>query len=472
MTSASVQSEGKNTILLWLVAIGFFMETLDSTIVNTALPAMARSLNESPLAMHSVILGYSLTLAIIIPASGWFADRFGTKRTFLAAITIFSVGSLLCALSQSLPELVASRILQGAGGSMLLPIGRLTILRAFPGPKFLPALSFVTVPGLIGPLIGPTLGGYLVEAISWHWIFLINLPIGIVGVIATAIAMPDIKAPRVAPFDATGFIQLSLAMLCLSLALEGLSELGFSTGIVVLLMFAAFAALASYFLHASRAADPLFPLRLFRQQSFKTGIIGNLFARIGSSGMPFLIPLLLQLTLGYSAFQAGLTMLPVAISSIVAKQLVSPVIQRTGYRVFLTANTFLVGLSIASFALFSPSHPFWIQVIQLVFFGLVNSMQFTAMNTVTLKDVDPVYASSGNSLFSMVQMLAMSLAVATAGALLNTFMAQFKTYGALSAFHATFLCMGAITCTSAYIFWQIPPEPRNPRKPIEVPDVG
>ncbi|RYZ71679.1 MAG: MFS transporter, partial [Proteobacteria bacterium] len=184
------QSDNKSNILLWLVAIGFFMETLDSTIVNTALPAMAKSLNESPLAMHSVILGYSLTLAIFIPASGWFADRFGTKRTFLSAILIFSVGSLLCALSRSLPEIVASRVLQGAGGSMLLPIGRLAILRAFPGPKFLPALSFVTIPGLIGPLIGPTLGGYLVEYVSWHWIFLINLPIGIIGIVATYFAMP------------------------------------------------------------------------------------------------------------------------------------------------------------------------------------------------------------------------------------------------------------------------------------------
>ena len=472
METAPLQSESKNKILLWLVAIGFFMETLDSTIVNTALPSMARSLNESPLAMHSVILAYSLTLAIIIPASGWFADRFGTKKTFLAAIVIFSLGSFLCSLSQSLPELVASRVLQGAGGSMLLPIGRLTILRAFPGPKFLPAISFVTIPGLIGPLVGPTLGGYLSEAISWHWIFLINIPIGLIGIVATAIAMPDIRAPRVAAFDGAGFIQLSLTMLCLSLALEGLSELGFSTGIVLILMFAAFAALASYFIHATKTPDPLFPLRLFRQTSYKIGILGNLFARIGSSGMPFLIPLLLQLTLGYSALQAGLTMLPIAISSIVAKRLVSPIIQRTGYRLFLTANTFLVGLSIASFALFSPTHPFWIQVIQLVFFGLVNSMQFTAMNTVTLKDVDPVYASSGNSLFSMVQMLAMSLAVATAGALLNTFMVQLKSFGTLSAFHATFLCMGAITCTSAYIFWQVPEEPRAPRKPIDVPDVG
>ncbi|RYZ76874.1 MAG: DHA2 family efflux MFS transporter permease subunit [Proteobacteria bacterium] len=466
------QSDNKSNILLWLVAIGFFMETLDSTIVNTALPAMAKSLNESPLAMHSVILGYSLTLAIFIPASGWFADRFGTKRTFLSAILIFSVGSLLCALSRSLPEIVASRVIQGAGGSMLLPIGRLAILRAFPGPKFLPALSFVTIPGLIGPLIGPTLGGYLVEYVSWHWIFLINLPIGIIGVIATYFAMPDLKAPRVAPFDLTGFIQLSLGMLCLSLALDGLSELGFTPGVVVLLMFAAAAAVASYFIHATKVADPLFPLRLFRQQTYKTGIIGNLFARVGSSGMPFLIPLLLQLTLGYSAFQAGLTMLPVAISAIVAKRIINPIIQRTGYRYFLTVNTVLVGLSIASFALFSPTHPMWLQVIQLVFFGTVNSLQFTAMNTLTLKDVDPLYASSGNSLFSMVQMLAMSLAVATAGALLNTFTAQLKEVGSLEAFHATFLCMGAITCTSAYIFWQLPPETRTPRKPLVVPDVG
>ncbi|RYZ99278.1 MAG: MFS transporter, partial [Proteobacteria bacterium] len=191
-TTIPLSSESNpSKVLLWLVAIGFFMETLDSTIVNTALPAMARSLSESPLRMQGVIIAYALTLAVFIPASGWLADRFGTRRVFFSAIVIFTTGSLLCALARNLPELVLARVLQGAGGSMLLPVGRLAVLRAYPGDKFLSAISFVTMPALIGPLLGPSLGGWLVQFATWHWIFLINIPIGILGCVATYTSMPE-----------------------------------------------------------------------------------------------------------------------------------------------------------------------------------------------------------------------------------------------------------------------------------------
>ncbi len=464
-TTSSVISDRKippesPNVLLWLVAIGFFMETLDSTIVNTALPSMAQAFGESPLSMQSVVIAYTLTLAVFIPASGWLADRFGTKRVYVAAILVFTLGSFVCATSQNLLHLVLARVLQGAGGSMLLPVGRLAVLHAFPGKKFLAALSFVTMPALIGPVVGPSLGGWLVEFASWHWIFLINIPIGVVGVIATYFAMPNEAPGPVQKFDLGGFVQISLFMVAILFALDGVSDLDLSQGVVMLLLFFGLASLVAYVLRASRKTHPLFSLSLFKVRTFTIGILGNLFARVGSSGMSFLIPLMLQLSLGYSPFAAGLTMLPIAIAGIMAKKIVTPIVQRFGYRRFLVANTLAVGFGVASFALITPSQTASMRIAQLFLFGIVNSMQFTAMNTLTLKDLDRAKASGGNALFSVVQMLALSFAVAVSGALLSAFMSHFDVHLhpelVLTAFHTTFLCMGGITCTSAWIFWQVP----------------
>lgn len=441
-----------DSVLLWLVAIGFFMETLDSTIVNTALPTMAVSLNESPLYMQSVVIAYALTLAVFIPASGWLTDRFGIRRVYIGAITIFTIGSLFCAISQTLPQLVLSRVLQGLGGSMLMPVGRLAILRNFPGSKYLAALSFAAIPALIGPLVGPTLGGWLVEYTSWHWIFLINLPIGLILGFVTYKAMPKDEIEQTRRFDLVGFIQISAFMISMSFALDGLSGLNFSYGLVLILFVFGLAALAAYVLHAQKTPTPLISPALFKQRTYSIGIIGNMFARIGSSGMPFLIPLFFQLCLGYSPFEAGLSMIPLAIAAIVAKRFVAIFVFKFGYRKFLIVNTILVGLSMASFAMISPNEPKWLQILHLLFFGVFNSMQFTAMNTLTLKDLDRKKASDGNALFSMVQMLAMSFSVAAVGSLLTTFM---NYYNKLDAFHGSFLSMGALTCTSAWIFWQL-----------------
>ena len=459
-----MQDDASHQRLLWLVAIGVFMQTLDATIVNTALPAMADSLGVSPLRMQSVVVAYSLTMAMLIPASGWMADRFGTRRLFVSAIVLFTLGSLLCAVSQSLTQLVLARIVQGIGGALLLPVGRLAVLRAFPREQFLKAMSFVALPGLIGPLIGPTLGGWLVQYASWHWIFLINLPVGLLGCAATLAFMPE--GPRLASkrFDLSGYAMLSFGMVALSLSLDGLSELGLRQATVLVLLMFGLASLVAYWLHAMRQPDPLFSPRLFAISSLTIGLLGNLFARIGSSCMPFLIPLLLQVSMGYSPSQAGMMMLPVALSSMLTKTLATGLITRLGYRKVLVLNTALVGLSMASFALVTPEQPLWLKLVQLAIFGAVNSMQFTAMNTVTLKDLEGPLTSSGNSLLSMVQMLAMSMGVAAAGAVLAGFGGYFGSAGTaqtLDAFHATFATMGLMTLASAWIFWQLPPDARG-----------
>ncbi|MFT7775172.1 multidrug transporter subunit MdtD [Roseateles sp.] len=455
--STDPQQERALKLLLWLVAVGFFMQTLDATIVNTALPAMAASLGESPLRMQSVVVAYSLTMAMLIPASGWMADRFGMRRIYVAAILLFVLGSVLCAVASNLTLLVTARVVQGLGGALLLPVGRLVVLRTFPRERFLQAMSFVAIPGLVGPLVGPTLGGWLVEVASWHWIFLINVPVGVIGALATLRYMPTPAPATVGRFDLAGYLLLAFGMVSLSLALDGLSGLGLRQASVLVLMIFGLASLTAYWLHALRRPDPLFSPHLFQLGSLRIGLLGNLFSRLGSSCMPFLIPLLLQVTMGYSPAQAGMMMLPVAIASMSMKKLTTPLITRHGYRRVLVVNTLLVGLAMASFAFSSPDQPLAVRIVQLALFGAVNSLQFTAMNTLTLKDLGPAMASSGNSMLSMVQMLAMGMGVAAAGAVLAAFTAFFGGEGAqtLSSFRATFATMALITIASAGIFWQL-----------------
>ena len=250
---------------LWLVALGFFMQTLDATIVNTALPAMARDLNESPLQMHSVIVAYSLAMAVLIPASGWLADRFGTRRVFMSAIALFVAGSVLCALAPTLAMLSLARVAQGLGGALLLPVGRLAVLRAFPREEFISAMSLVAIPGLVGPLIGPTLGGWIVEYASWHWIFWVNVPVGLVGLVAAQRFMEGGEAQPSRGFDAVGYGLLAFGMAAVSLAVEGMAGGGVRGASALVMMVFGLASLAAYWLHALRSPNPLFVPGLFEE---------------------------------------------------------------------------------------------------------------------------------------------------------------------------------------------------------------
>lgn len=445
-------------LLPWVVAIAFFMQTLDGTILNTTLPTMAKDLGESPLRMQSVVIAYLLTVALFIPASGWLADRFGTRRAFLSAIVLFSLGSLLCALSPSLPWLIAARVVQGVGGALLLPVGRLAILRAYPRAELLKVLSFVTIPGLVGPLVGPPLGGWLVEAATWHWVFLINLPVGALGVFAALRYMPDLRGATDQRFDWPGFVMFSLGLVMVSLGLQGLGEHAFSAAVSILMVMGGLAAMAAYWVHAARTDKPLFSLSLFQIPTFSVGIFGNLFARLGSGAMPFLTPLFLQVGLGYSPSVAGLTMVPTVLGAMLIKLFAERVIRRFGYRNVLVANTLLLACFIAGFALVDRGTPHAMILVYLGFFGIVNSLQFTAMNTLALGDLDDARASSGNSLLSVVMQLSMSLGVAAAGALLAAFAAPTAVPSGdelLGTFHATYICMGLLSALAAGIFFQL-----------------
>lgn len=458
-TPAAELSPVKNK-LLWLVSLGFFMQTLDGTIVNTALPAMAKDLGESPLEMHSVIVAYSLAMAVLIPASGWLADKFGTRRVFMAAIALFVLGSVLCAVSPNLQLLVASRVVQGLGGALLLPVGRLAVLRAFPREQFIRAISFVAIPGLVGPLIGPTLGGWMVEFASWHWIFWVNVPVGLIGLVASSKYMPVGEKMPPRGFDLLGYLMLAAGMALVSLAVEGMASGGGVRGATALIMLVfGLACLCGYWLHALRRPEPLFAPELFTVRTLRVGLLGNLFSRLGSSAMPFMMPLVLQVSLGYSPMHAGMMMLPTVIGSMAMKRFVTKVIYHFGYRQVLVTNTWILALLIASFAFISPDVPAPVLIAQLCIFGAINSLQFSSMNTVTLKDLLPHFASSGNSLLSMVQMLAMGMGVAIAGAVLAGFQNHLGSATAndtLWAFRGSFIVMGLLTLAATVLFMQLP----------------
>ncbi|QTF07623.1 MFS transporter [Brenneria izadpanahii] len=445
---------------LWIVAFGFFMQTLDTTIVNTALPSMAVSLNENPLHMHSVIVSYVLTVAIMLPASGWLADRIGVKNIFFSAILLFTFGSLLCARAETLNELVLSRVVQGVGGAMMVPVGRLTVMKIVPRDQYMAAMTFVTLPGQIGPLMGPALGGFLVEYASWHWIFLINLPVGIAGAIATWLIMPNYTM-QTQRFDIRGFLWLAAGMATLTLALDGHNNLGIPPIVIFALIAAGLISLLSYWLHARNNSRALFNLNLFNTPTFSVGLTGGFLARIGNGMLPFMTPLFLQLGMGFSPFHAGLMMIPMVLGNMGIKRIVVRIVNRFGYRRVLITSTLLLALVTLLFALVAMMNWVWLIPIVLFFLGSMNAIRFSTMNTLTLKDLPDTLASGGNSLLSMTMQLSMSLGVSIAGLLLGIFSQHHLMTDAAekhSVFLYTYLSMAVIIALPALIFNRVPPD--------------
>ncbi|MFW5386439.1 MFS transporter [Yersinia sp. 2542 StPb PI] len=445
---------------LWIVAFGFFMQTLDTTIVNTALPSIAASLGENPLRMQSVIVSYVLTVAVMLPASGWLADRVGVKWVFFSAIILFTLGSLMCAQSETLNELIASRVIQGVGGAMMVPVGRLTVMKIVPREQYMSAMAFVTLPGQIGPLVGPALGGFLVEYASWHWIFLINLPVGVIGALATLLLMPNYTM-RTRRFDISGFIMLAIGMATLTLALDGHKGLGLPPLAIAGLVLSGMLALAGYWWHARGNNAALFSLRLFKNKSYALGLTASMTARIGSGMLPFMTPIFLQIGLGFTPFHAGLMMIPMIIGSMGMKRIIVQVVNRFGYRQVLVSATLLLAVVSLSFPLVALMGWLWLLPVVLFFQGMVNALRFSTMNTLTLKDLPNRLASSGNSLLSMVMQLSMSLGVSTAGILLGMFahnQVVTNTPATHSAFLYSYMCMAIIIALPALIFNRVPPD--------------
>src|SRR5580704_2474541 len=297
-------ADASKRLLPWLIAVAFFMESLDTTILNTAVPTIAAALHVAPLSMKSVLASYTLSLAVFIPISGWMADRFGTRRVFASAIAIFTLGSFLCGITSNIHLLVACRILQGCGGSMMVPVGRLTIVRTFARSELIRAMSFVAIPGLIGPMLGPIAGGLIVGYLHWRLIFFVNIPIGLAGLWMVYLHLPDYREPT-DPLDLTGLILFGSGVALLSYVLEVFGEHTLNTREVLGLLAVSIILLSGYAFHATRAKHPMLNLILFRIRTFRAAVSGSFLTRLGIGGIPFLFPLLYQVGLGFTPIQSG-----------------------------------------------------------------------------------------------------------------------------------------------------------------------
>ncbi|MBP6345055.1 DHA2 family efflux MFS transporter permease subunit [Neisseriaceae bacterium CLB008] len=447
---APVISAKVKKILPIIVASAIFMQMLDATILNTALPSMARDLNESPLNMQSAIISYALTVALLIPVSGYFADRYGTKKTFMVAVVLFCIGSLLCALSPTLSTLVFSRVIQGIGGAMMTPIARLTLIKAYDRSEFLSVINYATMPALIGPIIGPLVGGYLVEVASWHWVFLINIPIGVLGLISAYKFMPDFREPEV-HMDFLGYALFGSAVVLLSLGLEFAGQ-GAGLPFAVTVMAIGLALLAGYVRYAERMPSPLFSMDLFKIRTFRIGIWGNLVTRVGISAMPLLLPLLLQVAFLNSASTAGWMLAPMAIAALLIKPFIKPLLTRYSYRKVLVGNTLFIGFMSILLALPTANTPLYYLIPLLFVMGASNSIQFTAMNTISLSNLRPHQASSGNSLVAVNQQLSIGFGIAIGAACLRFFDGQNWVGDTHTAFRITFVILGLATMASSLVF--------------------
>jgi EmrB/QacA subfamily drug resistance transporter len=444
-------------VLPWLIAVAFFMESLDTTILNTAVPTIAAALHVAPLSMKSVLASYTLSLAIFIPISGWMADRFGTRRVFASAIGIFTLGSFLCGMSTNIHALVACRILQGCGGSMMVPVGRLTLVRTFAKSELVRAMSFVSIPALIAPMLGPIAGGLIVGYLHWRFIFFVNIPIGLVGLYLVYRHLPDYRE-HTDPLDITGLILFGSGVALLSYVLEVFGEHTLNALEVSGLLAVSVILLAGYGFHANRTAHPVLRLALFRIRTFRAAVTGSFVTRLGIGGIPFLFPLLYQVGLGFTPIQSGLLLIPQAIASMSLKPAMPRILARFGYRAVLVSNTLAMGLQILLFANIGKSTPVWLVVGEVFLFGFSTSLQYTSMNTLVYADINEQQASSASSIASTVQQMSVSFAVALASLVTAFFISDRHTSSApqfIHGIHRAFFVLGGMTILSTIVFREL-----------------
>lgn len=440
--------------LLWIVAAALFMEQLDSTIVNTAVPAIATSLQAAPLELKGVVASYLLSLAVFIPISGWMADRFGTRRVFGAAVASFTLASVLCGLSINVPMLVAARILQGLGAAMMVPVGRLLVVRSFARSELLVAMNFVIVPALIGPLLGPTVGGVLVHWFSWRVIFFVNVPVGLAALWFIQRHLPDYRSAASRPLDVAGLLLFGAGTALLSWFIGVFGEHPFDRSSFAILLLA-IGLLTAYGVHARRAPHPLLDFGLFRVRTFRVAVLGGFVTRLGLGSMPLLLPLLYQLGLGWPAWQSGLFLIPMAASAMGMKVVAPRLLASQGYRRVLLVNTLMIGVNIGLFSQVTVSTPLLLLVLLGAAQGAFNSLQFSGMNSLAYADVDAANASAASSIASTLQQMSMGFGMALGTLATAWFLGdstQADHRAVTGAIHAAFLTLGALTMLSAWSF--------------------
>ena len=428
--------------LAWTAAMALFMQSLDATILNTALPVMSASLHESPLQMELAIISYALTVAALIPLSGWLADRLGTLNVFRLAVAVFVLGSVACAASPTLNWLVLARILQGVGGALMMPVARLAIIRTVPKSELVAAWNLMSMTGLIGPIVGPILGGWMAVNLSWHWIFFINIPIGLLGIAIAGHYMPNVRTDT-QPLDWQGFLLFAGGLVGVTYGLELAAENLHNGSRSLLIIGLGAAAMWLYAAYARRAKNPLLPLSLFRVHTFSVGLAANLMFRVLSSGIPFLVPLMLQVAFGYNAEMAGWMLAPVALSSILMKPFTALILVRFGYKATLLGVAVAMSAVVAALSLLDAHSSITFYMLLATCFGLCQSLMFTAINTLTIGDLSNEEASAGSTMLSVVQQVGIGIGIAVAAVILGAYRAAVGETGALleQAFSYTYLSL-------------------------------
>jgi EmrB/QacA subfamily drug resistance transporter len=443
-------------LLPLIVACALFMVNLDSTVLSTALPAIARDFGESPIHLKLALTSYLLAIAVFIPTSGWLADRYGARKIFRIAILTFTVGSICCGLSSSIIEIVFARILQGIGGAMMVPVGRLVILRSVPKHELVGSLAWLTIPALIGPVVGPPLGGFITTYFQWRWIFWINVPVGVLGLVLATLFIPDLKEQHRPPFDILGFV---LSGAGLALFMTGSTTFGLNVlprPIVLVFFLGGVAMLVGYVFHALRIPDPIIDLKLFRITTFTISLIGSFLFRIGVGATPFLLPLLLQVGFGMSPFQSGLITFASAVGAIALKFAAPPLLRRHGFRTILVVNAFIAACFVSLPGTFSPSTPVGLMTGLLLVGGFFRSLQFTSVNALAFADVPQSRMSRATTLTSVAQQLSLSLGISI-GAMTLEATTRFSG-GVISAdtFWPAFVLVGLLSAASGLVFTRLP----------------
>ena len=443
-------------LLPLIVACALFMENLDSTVLSTSLPAIARDFGVSPIDLKLALTSYLLTIAIFIPASGWVADRFGARAVFRLAITLFTLGSICCGLSSSIPEIVASRVLQGIGGAMMVPVGRLVILKSVSKSELVGALAWLTVPALIGPVVGPVVGGFITTYFDWRWIFWINVPIGVLGIALATLFIPDIRGEERVRFDFVGFL---LTTFGIAGFITGSTSLGLNLmpwSYVFTLLFGGAALLIVYAFYSRRVANPILDLSLFAIPSFTASVIVGMLFRIGIGALPFLLPLMLQIGYGLTPFQSGTITFVSALGAIAMKFVAPPLLRRFGFRRVLIANSFIAAFFVAVPAAFSIGTSMHLITGLLFVGGFFRSLQFTSANALAFADVPLAKMSRATSMTSVFQQLSLSLGISVGAIALQLTMTAHGGALGLADFHPAFLAVGLISMCSVIAFLRMP----------------
>jgi EmrB/QacA subfamily drug resistance transporter len=456
------QSRGANSqprlrILIPLViGCAFFMEGLDSTMIAVAIPDMAKSLGESPLRLNLVITTYLLSLAVFIPVSGWIADRLGARAVFCAAIAIFAAGSALCGLSSSLPMMLVMRALQGFGGAMMTPVGRLILLRSFPRSDLVSAMNWMTIPAMIGPTVGPIIGGFLTTYLSWRAIFYLNLPIGVTGVVLALWLIEDFRAPAPTRFDLRGFFITGLGLALLEIAIENVGRPIVPGPLGTVFFVASFAILLLYRWHVGRCRDPILDLNLLRIRTFRVGTVTGSLCRMGLDAVPFLLPLFFQVGFGLSPLQSGLLSFSSSLGAMLVRIVSGAVLRAFGFRRLLARNACLAAAVTAGCGLLRPDTAVWLIVLLVLLSGCVRSIQYLGLNTISYADVPAPVLSKSTSVGGVAQQLARGFGIAVGAALLALIAGpRILTIG---DFHLAFSLIALLPLLSALGFLRLFPD--------------